>query len=289
MVVVPASYAGSSSSESISSTEVVISQPPRLESFPIPECNWKLDLRDVFEPFTLPEAIEKECGVCGDQVVEPEAISVPTCAHTYCKGCLHTYSTMKIRERQYPINCPTCVTTGNTGNYFENDIFSQLDLPQRETEILAELQVLLHSRILNCLKCRQTMHVDRQDYVTSTIVTCPLERCRYRWCRECDKGIGLADKEHHCKNKKLDRLVWRKGWRYCPGCHILVQKVSGCNHITCRAPGCRVHFCYKCGDMICDLSVTHSADLSMAITTHYSHCRQYPLISRHTLNRCSIQ
>lgn len=112
----PASPAGSSSSESVSSTEVVIAGLPRLESFPIAEGSWKLDLPDVFEPLTLPEEIERECGICGDQVAESEVLSVPTCAHTYCKGCLHTYSMMKIRERQYPINCPTCVATGDTAN-----------------------------------------------------------------------------------------------------------------------------------------------------------------------------
>ena len=112
----PTSPTGSSS-ESVSSTEVVIAGLARLESFPIPEGTWKLDLPDVFEPLTLPEAVsERECGVCRDWVAEPEALSVSPCSHTFCKGCLHTYSTIKIRERQYPISCPTCLATGNTAN-----------------------------------------------------------------------------------------------------------------------------------------------------------------------------
>ncbi|KAI0506436.1 hypothetical protein F5B22DRAFT_623554 [Xylaria bambusicola] len=44
---------------------------------------------------------------------------------------------------------------------------------------------------------------------------------------------------------KLISLAKRKGWKRCPSCRRLVEKVTGCDHISCR---CGQHFCYKCGE-----------------------------------------
>ncbi|KAH9016425.1 hypothetical protein EDB83DRAFT_2439307, partial [Lactarius deliciosus] len=33
-------------------------------------------------------------------------------------------------------------------------------------------------------------------------------------------------------------------------CKTPIQKVSGCNHMTCLTPACNTHFCYHCGDLI---------------------------------------
>lgn len=195
------------------------------------------------------------------------------------------------------------------------------------------------------------MAVDRQDYFDNPIMTCPFTECCHRWCRDCGKEMEGGSELHHCKNKKLDRLMRRKGWRYCPGefklvCTVLntdftlpftrlphtnpkrsrMQSYDGnspvdvmeyvtesernlysvrCSwlsrvraywpifHFIRRLIGNRSisHFCYKCGDKIFDLSLSRSSGLSAAITAHYSRCRQYPLLSTHTLARlrCSIQ
>lgn len=46
------------------------------------------------------------------------------------------------------------------------------------------------------------MHVDREDYINMEIITCPMRKCRYTWCkrclhkvsRQCDSG-GAASLE----------------------------------------------------------------------------------------------
>ncbi|KAF8202188.1 hypothetical protein BJ912DRAFT_431850 [Pholiota molesta] len=259
-------------------------------SFPMPSGMWDFG-PDSFKPLPPSFVIDSVCGVCGDVVSGAEALSTPTCTHLFCKDCLHSYVMVKIRERQFPINCPGCLADQLMDNYLEDDILYNLGIPQKETEILVELQLALHSRTVICPKCKQTMTVDRQDYFDNPIMACPFTECCHRWCRDCGKEMDGRSALHHCKNKKLDRLMRRKGWRYCPGCRTPIQKEAGCNHMTCGAPGCRVHFCYKCGDKIFDLSLNRSDGLSAAITAHYSRCRQYPLLSTHTLGRlrCSIQ
>ncbi|KAI9019881.1 hypothetical protein DFJ74DRAFT_141126 [Hyaloraphidium curvatum] len=42
----------------------------------------------------------------------------------------------------------------------------------------------------------------------------------------------------------FNAIADREGWKKCPFCGIMVEKVDGCNHITCTR--CRNHFCYRC-------------------------------------------
>ncbi|KAF9480532.1 hypothetical protein BDN70DRAFT_609099 [Pholiota conissans] len=245
-------------------------------------------------PFVIARPAVDHCGVCGDPLDTDDMLSTRNCHHTFCKSCLHSYVLVKIQERHYPISCPGCLADRHTSNYLEEDILYNLGIAPKETQILVDLQLSLHSRTVTCPNCKEITTMGRQDYFDNSVMTCSSSAgCAHKWCRDCEKEVG--DKEiHHCKNKKLDRLMRRKGWKYCPGCRTPIQKETGCNHMTCGAPGCRVHFCYKCGDMIFDMSRSRSDGLSAAITTHYSRCRQYPLLSTYTLaraipSRCSIQ
>ncbi|KDR79183.1 hypothetical protein GALMADRAFT_63037 [Galerina marginata CBS 339.88] len=213
-----------------------------------------------------------ECGICGDQLLAPEAMRIPVCQHTFCGECLRTYTSMKLREQRYPIACPSCLADGEVGG-IEHEIIEKLNLQSKDMDKLMELQMSVHAVSLNCPSCKKSMHVDRQDYVANNILTCPLPPCQYKWCRDCEMEIGLLNTEHHCKNKKLDRLMRRKGWKYCPGCRTPIQKESGCNHMACGSPGCNVHFCYKCGDLIVDTST--GGNLGLAIGAHYTNCKQY--------------
>ena len=45
--------------------------------------------------------------------------------------------------------------------------------------------------------------------------------------------------------ENFNLLVAKEKLRICPKCNVWVQKVSGCNHITCNR--CKAQFCYMCG------------------------------------------
>jgi hypothetical protein len=95
------------------------------------------------------------------------------------------------------------------------------------------------------------MNVDRGEYGSRRVIICPLPTCRHSWCKECLKPISLASSqtEHNCKQHGFERLMRKKGWKYCPGmfclipfafrpvnlalgCKTPVQKETGCNHMT---------------------------------------------------------
>jgi hypothetical protein len=161
-------------------------------------------------------------------------------------------------------------------------IIEKLNITPEELQRLEELQLVAHSIMLECPRCKESMNVDREQYGEQSVIVCPLPRCGHKWCKSCLKTVASSEENHRCKNGNIDRLMRRKGWKYCPGCRTPVQKESGCNHMTCGAPGCNVHFCYKCGVLMID--TTNGGDVGTAVTEHYLNCRLFE-----KKLRCSIQ
>jgi hypothetical protein len=73
--------------------------------------------------------------------------------------------------------------------------------------------------------------------------TCP--RCRTSTCKACKSlehpgSICAEDKN----GQKLLSLAKNKQWQRCPHCLTMMEKESGCLHMTCR---CGTESCYNCG------------------------------------------
>lgn len=67
---------------------------------------------------------------------------------------------------------------------------------------------------------------------------CQMPNCEYKLCAKCHAW----HKKGGCEN---DRGIC-PGFRTCPFCKALIEKVACCNHIICG--NCGKHFCYYCGD-----------------------------------------
>ncbi|KJA28169.1 hypothetical protein HYPSUDRAFT_129996 [Hypholoma sublateritium FD-334 SS-4] len=225
-----------------------------------------------------------ECGICGELQNIATRIRLPDCSHTVCKECLTGFATTKIDEGRYPIFCPECIAERPRAirTQVNEEIMQQLDLPEEQRSRLQELQLVTHCISVQCPSCKEIMNVDRAEFGEHNILVCPLPRCAHKWCKCCLKALASSQDRHRCKNGNIERLMKRKGWKYCPGCRTPVQKEMGCNHMTCGTPGCNVHFCYKCGALMID--TTNGGDVGTAVTDHYNECR---LFDRKW--KCSIQ
>jgi len=238
----------------------------------------RASMEDTPNRLNSPGPLDKfECGICHEQCGSDVKISVVDCGHSYCRECVGFLARAKIEDNRYPILCPDCLIDRSRAVkcQLSLDILQGLDLSSRELERLEELQTLSHSVILECPKCNERISINRPEYGARKFIICQGRECGYKWCRDCLKPIRCLDDRHRCKNENIERLMRRRGWKYCPGCRTPVQKESGCNHMTCSAPGCNAHFCYRCGVLIVD--TTNGGDVGLTVTEHYanSNCRLF--------------
>lgn len=69
-------------------------------------------------------------------------------------------------------------------------------------------------------------------------LACPGEGCSMRYCGRCRMPWGSSD-EHQCAD--LQQV------RFCPGCAVATERISGCNAMVCGNPSCRSSWCWECG------------------------------------------
>ncbi|CEL58971.1 hypothetical protein RSOLAG1IB_08969 [Rhizoctonia solani AG-1 IB] len=112
-----------------------------------------------------------------------------------------------------------------------------------------------------------SVFVDREDYDLAENLTCPMPKCTYKWCKQCSQNIESGAK-HTCDGSaEFDHLMQEHGWKRCPGCHTPIERFIGCNHMTCKTPGCNMHFCYLCGAVIIDGGTNN--EIQAAVTQHF--------------------
>ncbi|KAJ3045789.1 E3 ubiquitin-protein ligase rnf14 [Rhizophlyctis rosea] len=84
----------------------------------------------------------------------------------------------------------------------------------------------------------------------SNLAKCPT--CAHDWCQTCqspDTHAPFTCAEYQQISKEGDlefeKVVKEGGWRRCPECEAVCEKVDGCNKMLCKI--CQAPFCYVCG------------------------------------------
>ncbi|KAF8645632.1 hypothetical protein AX16_007714 [Volvariella volvacea WC 439] len=193
-----------------------------------------------------------DCAVCFDEHPLHDIARVDGCDHLFCRDCLRKYVVSKIEERRFPIMCAVCAVKDvkDPGMITEN-LVQVLGISEANYSTFVELQMVGISINVQCRKCNRSSFIDKGDYEAITIIACPLPGCNYVWCKLCHQEVNPRAQSHSCDgNRELKELVRREGWKQCPGCTSTVQKIEGCNHMTCVTPGCNTHFCYVCGALL---------------------------------------
>ena len=169
-----------------------------------------------------------ECVSCFDEVPQKKAVLLP-CTHTYCAPCFEQLITTSIQhEISFPPKC--CLTEVPKKIIRDN-------LPpvtcSRFDEKALEYAVPIGSRYYcvspRCGKWIDTRHATRSNGA----MQCP--HCANSLCMLCRGPQHPANEEcpqDSALNRTLEQAE-RAGWRRCHRCRILVERNSGCRHMTC--------------------------------------------------------
>ncbi|TFK26257.1 hypothetical protein FA15DRAFT_667755 [Coprinopsis marcescibilis] len=232
--------------------------------------------------------IREVCAVCFDEHHPDVVVRLPDCDHVFCSPCLLSHVRAKMEEGIYPIVCPVCSIDWSRRvedkTHIDQRVLDNLreDFPDEEYGKFENLQLTMFAMELQCPGCKQCIKAARED-LDNVLLTCPVPSCGSVWCRACQKVISSCEKSHSCRpDRRFRRMMRLKRWRFCPGCHTPIQRAEGCPHMTCRVPGCRTHFCYRCGGTI--WMPGHRGDAYDAASFHNKWCRVV-----FVFNSCSIQ
>ena len=187
------------------------------------------------------------CPICFDEVSHPEQLG---CGHIYCSGCLRLYLASAPETKTFPLLClgdeTACkiplslplirrfMTPQAFQALVEAAFCSYLDQHSQELKYCTTpdcQQIYRHSREARILQCPSCF---------SSICSA---------CNEAHEGMTCKERRDQKDSSLQDRLFneWanQNGIR-CPNCQAVVEKISGCNHLTCR---CGAHLCWRCGQI----------------------------------------
>ncbi|GCC21979.1 E3 ubiquitin-protein ligase RNF14 isoform X1 [Chiloscyllium punctatum] len=219
------------------------------------------------------------CSVCFCEKLGIDCMHFKECSHVYCKACLKEYFEIQIRDGNVQcLNCPepkctSIATPAQVKDLVSEEIFARYD------RLLLQSTLDLMTDVVYCPRtvCKSVVMLEPGN----TMGVCP--GCRYAFCALCemayhgispcrlkaeklsalrDEYLNADESEKLRLEKSYGRRVLQRAveelcsqeWldknsKPCPRCGTNIQKVDGCNKMTCT--GCKQHFCWLC---ICPLS-----------------------------------
>lgn len=214
------------------------------------------------------------CGVCFDEKLGSSCVRFPQCKHTYCSKCMKNYFTVQITDGAVKaLTCPEnkCDVQADPNmvkNLVDDTVFEKYDkiLLQRTLECMNDVvycpRKTCQSPVLKeqdrdmgrcpacsfvfCVLCNTTYHGSAK---------CPMRSKDLLKIREIYLKGAPEEREELEKRygkQRIKNLIeegyseeWLENFtENCPKCSASIQKLDGCNKMTCYS--CRVNFCWIC-------------------------------------------
>jgi len=175
------------------------------------------------------------CPVCLDEASYPERLP---CGHAYCPGCLNSLLTAVVDNKTFPIMCigneATChvpIALPFIRQFLTPYSFKRL----LEAAFAAYLeQNTMQFQYCRTSGCKQTYR--RQTISNADVISCP--SCLARSCSSCgvehDDDLSCEEYEIRRQETQFVDLARLKGYRRCPKCNVVVEKLGGCDNMYCR-------------------------------------------------------
>jgi hypothetical protein len=171
-----------------------------------------------------------ECVVCGDEHGRDELLR--PCKHGYCDSCLQDGFKNALSSRA-PLRC--CDLNLNVDECIGLDD----EFVEEYQELMLELTT---PNPIYCSNRRCAKFLPPRVWVAdvASCVNCRAQTCKYCRQKHHPGKFCPEDKE----TERVKELGKSKGWKTCPGCNHLIERIQGCLHMVCSR--CQTAFCYRC-------------------------------------------
>jgi len=186
-----------------------------------------------------------DCAICWTEAENPIQTR---CGHAYCSDCFERFcfsdnsatDSFKIRCEGNSGNCKTILSLDELQEHLPSSTFDEM------LETSFKFHISRHPEAFHyCPKagCGQIYRVSS----SGVVFRCP--GCLTALCTTCHVSHeGKSCAEHKYLNSE-QYAAWEKtkqklGIKECPKCKTAIEKLYGCDHMTCG--GCGTHICWNC-------------------------------------------
>jgi hypothetical protein len=166
-----------------------------------------------------------------------------TCGHIYCLECLDRLVKISVKDKD-PLGNLVCKIDRCNKPFTEDElktIIKDKNTLEKVKDLSAEQCIMRDPSVKHCptANCKfMYFYADKQ----AKAVTCP--QCNKTHCANCLKSHDTSLSCDHADKKLLEKWQKAHGARQCPSCDVVIEKNSGCNHMTCQ--NCTHQFCWVC-------------------------------------------
>jgi len=197
-------------------------------------CN--LNLQEI-KVLNLEEIGLKSCQICYQLIPKNMMFLMNDISHEICLECLNSYLINEIKNNKVMnMHCPHCADS------FDKEII-QANVDEQSFEKYLQFvennKVLSNKMLRFCPKCNNIIKLNNENDEKAACSNCKTEictKCNHPFHSKTTCELVLEGEFKSWSNKKE---VQR-----CPKCKVLIEKIEGCNHMTCYV--CRYEFCWLC-------------------------------------------
>lgn len=194
----------------------------------------------------IDNVLSQTCLICYDNSVKKTEKFVTDCFHAFCVECFTNFIISNINAKTYPILCPVPSCRHHLSPY---DCLSLLEDSGRKDEneqlsiLIIEYEIKENIRYCANKKCSTPFEwkADQSDQNGSDCNRAVCPACRHASCVQCREPwhVGMNCEEYKREQKRLNvnrlnDLAEKMGWKNCPHCNHLVEKIWGCNVMYCH-------------------------------------------------------
>ena len=204
-----------------------------------------------------------KCNICLEEFTDDSFIQLK-CEHFFCKFCLNEDWTQKIQGNQINEASLKCPFEGCNQpiNYYVLKTYLPPELFEKYDNLLSHYFEVTNTKEERSIICPDaTCQTKSMIWKDADYFQCPT--CKNTYCSN-EECFGLWEKHQNLicldykkkygnKNEEnFERLLQKKGWKHCPKCHAIIEKISNCNTVRCESLKCqkKTIFCYLCGQLL---------------------------------------